>query len=227
MKYYSLCIAFLFNSYLMVGQANNPFAQRGEDLLKSIDQITKDYNSNIIKELNSVTIEYYSKKAGLKTSMSVETTAGIIKALKSKRTGISTAIQQSSFSVSAQQFIKEIISNPTNLSNEAFRAFLINKNTDIESSSISKDEKEAVLTLSAVVYLIKDPIKAADINAFKNKNEGGCFIQTPEGTTPIPDDQCILTGVVLGFVFGWNACGFWCAIGGGIIGGVVAAVSIS
>jgi hypothetical protein len=200
-------------------QPNNPYDKKGIEYIQSFDLIVKDYNEGKIKELNEEVLHYYSKVVPLQNSISMELASDIVKVFKKQPVHVEDLLNESKLSDYSKNVLTEFI-NPKESDREAFLSFLIKKNEEILEIDIPSEEKELLLTLSAIYY----NSSAMEKNASK---KGDCGVQTEHGTTGVSNGTCILLAASIGAVVGFPVCGGLCALGGAILFGVITAIVLS
>lgn len=224
MKNLFICAGLALVPFISFAQPNNPYNQKGIDYVASVNMIQNDYNAGRARDFNEETLEYYSKSIPLKNQASVEVASAIIKTRSNGTLDFNKFIGGTSLSEISKQTLRDIILNPTALTDAAYKASLTSKADAIAGSNISGSEKELVLSLIAISYNIPGNIPES-FAALANGRGRGCWISGPYGEGPGTQAQCIAAGAVVGGVIGWSICGVLCSLGGAIIGGVAGALS--
>lgn len=226
MKTFFLSIAMLI-ACCTFAQQNNPYNQRGIDYMKSFNLIKTDYQAGKIKELNEATLDYYSKAVPLQNSISMELASDIIKAFKNQPIDADQVVKETNLSDYSKKTLLEFIKNTKGLHDEDLKSFYVKKNDEISGSKISTEEKEFLLTLSAINYNALDRNANIVGRAFGEDDDGGCAVQGGGATTSISNGECILLAASIGAAIGWRICGGWCAAGGAVLFGVLTAIVLS
>jgi len=207
-----LSSAFLF-TLLSFGQANNPYNQTGIDLINASNAIARDYKDGKIKDVNQATIDYYYKALlpGYQTIKLADFTAIMTEIAASDNP---TAIKKSKFSEQGQAFLQKSL---TDYSTTA----LVN---DVKASKISEEEKKNILIVLAGNYnlaIAHTPAKATSTTG-KGPNADFEFGNPFETQPMLSEGPATMLWGFLGAVVGFYMCGPWCAVGGFIIGAIIA-----
>ncbi|MES2778118.1 MAG: hypothetical protein V4722_28340 [Bacteroidota bacterium] len=219
MKKILVSICFSFTAILLVAQTNNPYKQRGEDLVSSLGIIRADPGFNLSNGFDQATIDKYRAMIPTKSSMTESLAGEIVSTIKGPGFNFEKFIRESPLSVFSQDILLGIFNsagkNIKTFSQKITEAVdAVNANVDLESG-----EKELVLTLLSFAYQLHEtPVAVMD----RRNKTNPCYVTTANGTEPI---DCWVFGAMAGGVIGWYICGAWCAIGGAIIGGIAGALS--
>ena len=124
-----------------------------------------------------------------------------------------------SISILAKGYLKRLTTGESVIQNFSFEAF----NNEVISSDIPENEKEILLTISAIQYNLLKIHTSKNINSKNNGNDNGCADLTDsQGVVHTIDPLgCgLLLGGGIGAV-GFGICGLPCAAGGFVVGFVV------
>lgn len=219
MKKIIILQCFLLAAVLIKAQKNNPYNQRGQEYAQSIALITSDFQNGKVKELTQETMNNYAKLIPLKTNPSLEVSTRIVQTLKSPGFNIEQFIDQSSLSPAPKQLMKEVMAKMQTAGAKEFHDFMNAKVNEIQAARISEQEKEFSLSYLAMVSNLPQPT----FNGVRRSS--GCYIYGPDGGGYYEGNMCIVMGIGLGFILGFEICGFYCGLGGAVIGGILGSLS--
>ncbi len=202
-------------SILCFAQPNNPYDQKGIDYATSVSIVSADFDAGKVKEFNTETLNKYSKMVPLQNQVSMDMVAGITKTLKAPNFSFTGFVNGSSLSAFAKQIVPQLL-NVKKVSQDEFRKYLAAKVDEIKTAKIDNPERELLLSLTAISY---------HVHAAGYGRSRGCQIQTPTYSGPAEPETCMVMGATVGGMIGFSLCGFFCGLGGAIIGGVVGALS--
>lgn len=218
---FSFSLIALFISGSLLAQKDNPYHQRGVDFITSYKTIIKDHQAGMIGSVDQGTIDEYTKKIPLKTTATVEMVSDLVKLSGTKPIQLDEMLQQMKVSSYTREMLSSIIKNPDLQSSEEWKRDLIAKNSEISRAGIKDFEKELLLTVSAITY-----------QALSDEESGVasrevCEVEVNGIPGTMSANQCLAVAAGVGFVVGFNTCGFWCGLGGAVIFTAIVAVSLS
>ncbi|MEO7312843.1 MAG: hypothetical protein ABIX01_20835 [Chitinophagaceae bacterium] len=212
----SVCLSVTVT--LLFAQSNNPFKQRGEDLVASLGIITADPGFNPSNGFDQATIDRYKAMIPSKSDMNESLAGEIVKTIKSPDFNFEKFVRESPLSVFSQDILLDVF-NAGSGSKKGFSQKVTNAVNAVNANgTIERQEKELVLTLLSFAYEINNsPVAGLD-----RKKQHDCLVTGPDGTGTLP---CWMLGAAAGAILGGQICGGPCAIGGAIIGSIAGALS--
>ncbi len=224
MKKCLLSIFFVFTVSCLFAQANNPKNQDGINYVKSLKSTIEMYKQGTINDINEKTLALVQKNIPLKTEINVNLATGIIQTYKEKNINLNTLIKNSKQSENAKELAVKISTIPSG-SEFDITNYYSTITDNIALAKISEEEKSMLYSLNAVVYnVLLSDIKTGFLS--RDSGGGGCDIVGPEGSGSAGATACVALGAMAGFYMGFQACGFWCGLGGAVIVGVAVAIAV-
>lgn len=194
MKNLFFALAFFAGVATAFAQSNNPFNSRGVDYVKAFNIVKADYKAGKIKSLDQATLDHYNKVLPGQPKATVELASKVTDAVK-KSTPYQV-IDKSNLSTTAKDFLKRSLKRGVKIEELVKQA---------SASTLSKSEKEVVLTSMAMTYHMRNEVQDF---------EHSCTIEGEQ----VP---CSWVGGVIGFSIGSAICGVPCGIGGALIGALI------
>lgn len=138
--FYTLIATFLLTASSF-GQNNNPYNQKGKEMVTTLEIIVNDFKAGKIKEINQETLDYYSAITPIKTSISLESVTEIVSQLSGQDP------ENKLKNLPLSDFSKNIL-----LKAGAPQADIIKLVDSVNSAKLKADEKEFLLTTLAFTY---------------------------------------------------------------------------
>ncbi len=212
-------------------QDNNRLDEIGKNYLPSLSMIKADVDNGKVTEINQETIDYYAQVIPLKGEMNMELANEMFDIKKGGPVKFEEFLANAkNISTEAKGFISKIC-NPKIAINEInYGKYYTNLVSDIEKTAISSQEKDMLLALNSLAFNVRgDGTELADggtrINNIRNE-EGLCYVESEGGSVYLTATECVILVAGVGFITGFQNCGFWCGVGGAVIFGVIAAISV-
>jgi hypothetical protein len=200
-------IAFLWTS--VSAQSNNSFNARGLQIKDAVVILSNDFYAGKLKNYEQQTIDKYSAAFAIDAIIPVSMVSNLFSELTDKKFNYETYINRSGLSADAKRITIEILNSSRTGSKDIFQAMLIEKVDEINSSRLSENEKEFLLTNCAASY---------HWSALTNGNSQG----RPDSGDGLGIGFAI--GAFAGGAAGVALCGPLCGFGGAIVGGFIGAV---
>lgn len=205
-------LVFSLCSFLGSAQSNNPFDQRGKDVLNAANAILADIAAGKVKEVSQATINDYYKRL-LPNYQPV--TLDVFNKLMDlgQKTTTKDAIENFGLSAAAKNIVYKSFDGASTTS-------LVD---EVNRSNLSTKEKEAVLTYLAINYHVAK-FTAPGREKLSGKGPSALLVQPEMSFAPLNTaaltPQAALWGGLLAYM-GFYMCGPWCAIAGGIVGLII------
>ncbi len=216
MKTIFLSAIAILQCCFLFAQDNNPFNKRGIDYYNSLNLITADVAAGKVKDFSDESISRYSKLIPLQNQANSELAAAVTKTLKAPGYTFAGFVDKLPASAYVKATLPQLL-NVKKTDQVTWKRLLTEKTDEVKLAKISDTEKEILLTLIAISY------HSGTAQTGRTRNE--CFIQTNGYSGPVDNSVCIIGAAAAGFYIGFQVCGFWCGLGGAVVGGVLAAVS--
>ncbi len=199
-------IATFFCSFSFA-QSNNPYNQVGDDYVTSFFKIKNDYEAGTLRDVSQATLNSYKELLPFKGDATEEMAREILTIVRDTTTLINDRINNSNLSAYFKQSLISIVENIKTLHKEEYMQFLTEK-VEVwkNTTDITEEEKESLLSFTAISYNMTNSSQSLRTNG--NDNDGDAL-------------EDWLIGAATGFVVGHIVCGWICAGGGAIIGGIV------
>ncbi|MEP6673798.1 MAG: hypothetical protein ABJA78_01535 [Ferruginibacter sp.] len=203
MKTILMLSGFVILTLASSAQSNNPYDQRGIDYVSSLKIITDDYKSGKATSFSQESLDYYSKTIPLHTTVNTDLVAAVVKTVKGSRFNLVDLINNSSASDFVKNKLLELYHNSQSLKSKEFQDYLVSAVENVKGTRAADTDKEIVLTNMSIAY--------------NSARSNQCEING----IPADSGDCAIVGALGGFVVGLGICGFWCGVGGAVIGAVV------
>lgn len=199
-----------------LAQSNNPYNDMGKKYFESVNKIVADIKDNGFKGNDQKSLDYYASLSSLKSKMN-PTLAAQLYEINSKPLNPAEIIKNSTVSQQSKDFTTKIILVPEKLNIGEATKYFENLSREVKNSKLSEDEKSLNLMLISIANY-----------SSQNRAHGsnGCTIETEHGQRWLEPWECVGIGAAIGAYIGWHICGVWCAVGGGILIGVITAVAV-
>ncbi|HRB30255.1 MAG TPA: hypothetical protein PK872_01980 [Ferruginibacter sp.] len=203
-------------------QANNPYSGFGKNYEKGVSAIIADIKTNGFKGADQQSLNYYLSILPFQASMNTEAANSIYEIQKGKKLDFAATINNNpKISAESKKFTLKLVEYPASSGISDIERYFIGLTNEIINSEIVENEKTVLLHLSDIAYN-----SATQQAANPNGKEGNCEIFGPNGSGPISSAICIIGSAAIGFWAGFELCGTWCGIGGAVVFGVLAAITV-
>lgn len=202
-----LLCATILGSAVSFGQPNNPNNRLGADIVAAGAVVSKDYKDGKIKDLDQATIDrYYNTLLPGYEKVKLADATKVINAMKGASS--QSAIRNSGFSAAGQAFLQKSL---TDYSQTALA-------DDVNKSNLPAAEKNTILTVIAINYNLipKTAFKAGG----KGKGPSAQF-DIDFDDSQFSSSPQVAVWASIGALMGFNMCGPWCAVFGGILGIII------
>jgi hypothetical protein len=212
-------------------QSNNPYNQKGIDYVNSLNIILDDVDSGQVSTIDQTVINNYTSTIPFIGQATVEMAGTIMNIVKTPKVKLDSVLENSTLSESSKNVL-ESVANYDNSGVISYQDFLTETVTDITVNNIwdpvPQAEKEMVLTIIASAYHISGIMNGSGtttaLERRRNNPNPGCVAQSDTGETWLEPGGCIILGATVGAITGYSICGWLCAAGGAVIGGVLMAI---
>ncbi|HMT96665.1 MAG TPA: hypothetical protein PKC62_08265 [Ferruginibacter sp.] len=208
-------------SFCAIAQLNNPYYGFADQYFQGINTIVSDIQKNGFKGVDEASLNYYQKKIPFQTSMNTELAYTIYNIKKQKEIKIDDIINSNTkMSAEAKSLTIKILSYPKNATTEERENYYSNIAVEVLNSRVTDPEREILLRLTDIGF----STARQGING--DEGRGNCDIFGPNGSGPTSAAVCVIGSAAIGFWTGFEACGVWCGIGGAVVFGVLAAITV-
>ncbi len=212
-------------------QENNRLDDIGKQYLPSIALIKADVENGKVTEINQETIDYYAKTIRLQTEMNLQLANRVFEIKKGGPVKFGEYLANATdISEEAKDLVSKICDPRSPVDETNYQDYYKGLVGDIEKTAISSGEKDMLLALNSIAYHVnmdRGAFKAGGVdNNHLWSNKDLCFVEGEGGAGYMDATTCVILSAGIGFIAGFQTCGLWCGIGGAVLFGVVAAVSL-
>lgn len=182
--FFGLFATFLIPT-ISFAQKNNPYNQRGLDMLTSVEIIMNDFKEGKIKDINQETLDYYSKSTPLNVNLNLETFSNVVKNVTQNK--LDDVLKASNLSTFTKEILKNAISP---------NADIIKLVENVKNTKMALDEKEFILSSLAFIY-------NSNLNSQMSRQGDGLAGVLIGGAIgfPICGLPCGIGGMAIGFIY--------------------------
>ncbi len=213
--FFFCCVAAMLSSSTQA-QPNNPYNRAGTDFVKSAQVIASELKKGNIKNADEATISQIQSSIPTKTQMNPSLAGEIMKNIAQNPLPFSSVLKSSSLKPELQREVSMMLEHLVSSKTEMHKAWLTEKAESYLKTALEKDDKEILLTLVAIMYNADQFGSMARIRC--NTSVNGRVVNEGEGM------ECAGAATLIGFTLGYTFCGFYCGLGGALIGFVAVAV---
>jgi hypothetical protein len=197
-------VGLLILNLFSIGQSNNSYNQTGVDMVNYAITLQTDIKNGDITSLDCETVDKYSELFNLVDHRNCDLAQSTYSTLSASGFNYANYINSTTLSSTAKSILIDLCDQSATLTSSNFAAYIEDKVTDINASSLSQSEKEIILKVCAFGY------NAMNNETFARKNEE-C-------------NGCQFIGGVVGIIGGSILCGPICGIVGGLAGWIVGGI---
>lgn len=213
--FFTCCIAALCASVLQA-QPNNPYNQAGIDFVKSAQLIAKEIKTGSVKTADEATIKKLQAIIPSKTQMSPTLAGEVLRAVTKSPLPFSETLTASSLKPEVQREISLMLEHRIASDETKHQAWLTEKTDNLLKSVFDARDKELLLSLVAIQY---HQGEFGDMGRIRcNTSVNGRVVDEGEGM------ECAGAAALVGFTIGYTFCGFYCGLGGAVVGFVAVAI---
>lgn len=205
---------------VMYGQENNPYNTKGEEFISSLNLIAEDYFNGTVKDFTDESIRIYSSRLPIRHEISMDIVSQVFRTIKSPGFDVFKFIAGTPFSQELKNVFKKVIVLSSSVPMAELKMSLRLLVEEIQRSSISEKERELGLILVSIAHN-SDLIS----HRMKDRPDVQCYLSGPGGSGVEQGVPCIIAGIATGAIVGWQLCGFWCMLGGAVVGGLIGGLS--